>query len=157
MSKSTPATLFLDKAKVAYAVAAYDYDPSADRVGLQAAEALGAPPSEVLKTLIVKVDGKPACVVLACDREVAMKKLAAALGAKACEMAPPVDAERITGYRVGGVSPFGQRKRLPTVIDAPAAALPQAYVNGGQRGLQVRLAPADLVRLLEAVIAEIAA
>ena len=86
-----------------------------------------------------------------------MKKLAAALGAKTAEMMKPSDAERITGYRVGGVSPFGQKKRLPTVIDAPAAALPRAYVNGGQRGLQVRLAPADLVRLLEAVIAEIAA
>jgi len=157
VSRTTPATLALDRAGVAYTLATYAYDPNADRIGLQAAEALGAPPGEVLKTLIVKADGKPACVVLASDREVSMKKLAAALGAKACEMAPPVDAERITGYRVGGVSPFGQKKRLPTVIDAPAAALPRAYVNGGQRGLQVRLAPADLVRLLEAVIAEIAA
>ena len=119
-------------------------------MGLQAAEALGAPPSEVLKTLMVLADGKPACVVLASDREVAMKKLAAALGAKHAEMMKPADAERITGYRVGGVSPFGQKKRCPTVIDAEAAALPAAFVNGGQRGLQVRLAPADLVRVLDA-------
>jgi Cys-tRNA(Pro)/Cys-tRNA(Cys) deacylase len=156
MSRATPATLALDRAGVAYALATYAYDPGADRIGLQAAEALGAPPAEVLKTLIVKADGKPACVVLASDREVSMKKLAAALGAKACEMAPPADAERITGYRVGGVSPFGQKKRLPTVLDAAAAALSQAYVNGGQRGLQLRLAPCDLIRALDAMVAAIA-
>ena len=157
MSRTTPATQVLDKAAVAYALATYDYDPSADRIGLQAAEALGARPSEVLKTLIVKVDGKPACVVLASDREVSMKKLAAALGAKSAEMAPVPEAERITGYRVGGVSPFGQKKRLRTVLDAEAATLAQAFVNGGQRGLQVRLAPADLVRVLEATVAPVAA
>ncbi|THD62191.1 Cys-tRNA(Pro) deacylase [Phenylobacterium sp.] len=157
MSRTTPATLTLDRAGVAHTLATYAYDPAADRIGLAAAEALGAPASEVLKTLIVKADGRFACVVLASDREVSMKKLAAALGAKACEMAPVAEAERTTGYRVGGVSPFGQKKRLPTVIDAAAAALPQAYVNGGQRGLQARLAPADLVRVLEAAVAEIAA
>ena len=157
MSRTTPATLALDRAGVAYALATYAYDPNADRIGMQAAEALGAPPSEVLKTLIVRADGKPACVVLASDREVSMKKLAAALGAKACEMAPPADAGRITGYRVGGVSPFGQKKRLPTVVDAEAAALAHAYINGGQRGLQVRLAPADVVWFLDAIVAGIAA
>jgi Cys-tRNA(Pro)/Cys-tRNA(Cys) deacylase len=157
VSRSTPATLALDRAGVAYTLATYNYDPNAGRIGLQAAEALGAPPAEVLKTLIVKADGKPACVILASDREVSMKKLAAALGAKSCEMLAPADAERITGYRVGGVSPFGQKKRLPTVIDQAAAALVRAFVNGGQRGLQVRLAPADLVRLLEATVAEITA
>ena len=157
MSRTTPATLALDRAGVAYTLATYDYDPNADRIGLQAADALGVPPAEVLKTLIVRADGKPACVVLASDREVSMKKLAAALGAKTAEMMPPADAERITGYRVGGVSPFGQKKRLPTVIDAAAAGLAQAYMNGGQRGLQVQLAPADLVRLLDATVAEIAA
>ncbi|HEX5262066.1 MAG TPA: Cys-tRNA(Pro) deacylase [Phenylobacterium sp.] len=157
MSRATPGTFALDRAGVTYTLATYDYDPSADRIGLQAADALGAPPGEVLKTLIIRADGKPACVVLASDREVSMKKLAAALRAKACEMMPPADAERVTGYRVGGVSPFGQKKPLPIVIDADAAALGQAYVNGGQRGLQVRLAPADLVRVLEATVADIAA
>ena len=155
MSKTTPATLALDKAGVAYVLATYDYDPGADRVGLQAAEALGAPASEVLKTLMVLVDGRPACVVLASDREVAMKKLAAALSAKHAEMMKPADAERITGYRVGGVSPFGQKKRAPTVLDDDAAALPLAYMNGGQRGLQVRLAPLELVRVLAATVAAI--
>ncbi len=157
MSKTTPATLALDKAGVAYTLATYDYDPNAERVGLQAAEALGAPPSEVLKTLMVKADGKPACVVLASDREVSMKKLAAALGAKSAEMMKPADAERVTGYRVGGVSPFGQKKPAPTVIDADAATLPEAYMNGGQRGLQVRLAPSELVRVLSAKVAAVAA
>ncbi|WP_430420219.1 Cys-tRNA(Pro) deacylase [Phenylobacterium sp.] len=156
MSRTTPATLALDKAGVAYTLATYDYDPNAERVGLQAAEALGAPPSEVLKTLMVKADGKPACVVLASDREVSMKKLAAALGAKSAEMMKPADAERVTGYRVGGVSPFGQKKPAPTVIDAEAAALPQAFMNGGQRGLQVRLAPRELVRVLNAKVAAVA-
>jgi Cys-tRNA(Pro)/Cys-tRNA(Cys) deacylase len=157
MSRTTPATLFLDRAGVGYTLAAYDYDPDADRIGLQAAEALGASASEVLKTLIVRVDGKPACVVLASDREVTMKKLAAALGGRSAEMAPVPEAERITGYRVGGVSPFGQKKRLRTVLDADALQRALVYVNAGQRGLQARLAPADLARLLEAVIAPIAA
>jgi len=157
MSRTTPATQALDKAKVSYTLAAYDYDPSAERIGLQAADALGAPASQVLKTLIVKVDGKPACVVLASDREVSMKKLAQALGAKSAEMAPVAEAERITGYRVGGVSPFGQKKRLPTVLDADAAELAEAFVNGGQRGLQARLSPAELVRVLGAVVAPITA
>lgn len=155
MSRTTPATLALDRAGVAYTLATYDYDPGAERVGLQAAEALGVPPGEVLKTLMVKADGKPACVVLASDREVGMKKLAAALGAKSAEMMKPADAERLTGYRVGGVSPFGQKRPVPTVIDADAAALPQAFVNAGQRGLQARLAPADLARVLGATVAAV--
>jgi Cys-tRNA(Pro)/Cys-tRNA(Cys) deacylase len=155
MSRTTPATLALDRAGVAYSLATYDYDPGAERVGLQAAEALGVPAGEVLKTLMVLADGKPACVVLASDREVGMKKLAAALGAKAAEMMKPTDAERITGYRVGGVSPFGQKRVVRTVLDADAAQLPAAFVNAGQRGLQARLAPADLVRVLNAVVAAV--
>lgn len=155
MSKKTPATLALDKAGVVYTLATYDYDPGAERVGLQAAQALGVAPGEVLKTLMVKADGKPACVVLASDREVSMKRLAAALGAKSAEMMKPADAERITGYRVGGVSPFGQKRAVPTVIDADAAALPEAFLNGGQRGLQVRMAPGELVRVLGATVAAI--
>jgi len=155
MSRTTPATVALDRAGVLHTIASYTYDPGAERVGLQAAEALGVDPGEVLKTLMVRVDGKPACVILASDREVAMKKLAAALGGKSAEMMKPADAERMTGYRVGGVSPFGQKRAVPTVIDADAAALPQAFVNAGQRGLQARLAPADLVRVLGAKVAAI--
>jgi Cys-tRNA(Pro)/Cys-tRNA(Cys) deacylase len=155
MSRTTPATVALDRAGVLHTIASYAYDPGTERVGLQAAEALGVDPGEVLKTLMVRVDGKPACVILASDREVAMKKLAAALGGKSAEMMKPADAERMTGYRVGGVSPFGQKRAVPTVIDADAAALPQAFVNAGQRGLQARLAPADLVRVLDAKVAPI--
>jgi Cys-tRNA(Pro)/Cys-tRNA(Cys) deacylase len=155
VSKTTPATLALDRAGVAYTLATYDYDPDAGRVGLQAAEALGVAPSQVLKTLMVNADGKPACVVLASDREVSMKKLAQALGAKSAEMMKPTDAERLTGYRVGGVSPFGQKKPVPTVLDAEAAILPEAFVNGGQRGLQARLIPAELIRVLGAVVAAV--
>jgi Cys-tRNA(Pro)/Cys-tRNA(Cys) deacylase len=155
MSKTTPATLALDRAGVAYTLASYTYDPNAERVGLQAAEALGVPAGEVLKTLMVRADGKPACVVLASDREVGMKKLAAALGARSAEMMKPADAERLTGYRVGGVSPVGQRRLVPTVIDATAAALAEAFVNAGQRGLQARLSPADLVRVLGAIVAPV--
>jgi len=155
VSRTTPATLALDRAGVAYSLAIYDYDPGAERVGLQAAEALGVAPGEVLKTLMVRVDGKPACVVLASDREVSMKRLAAALGGKSAEMMKPADAERLTGYRVGGVSPFGQKRAVTTVLDAAAAELPQAFVNGGQRGLQVRLAPAEIVRVLGAVVAAV--
>lgn len=155
MSKTTPATLALDRAGVAYRLATYDYDPDAARVGLQAAEALGVPAGEVLKTLMVRADGKPVCVVLASDREVSMKKLAAALGAKSAEMMKPADAERMTGYRVGGVSPFGQKRAVPTVLDADAATLSEAFVNAGQRGLQARLAPVELVRVLDARVAPV--
>ncbi|HQP19986.1 MAG TPA: YbaK/EbsC family protein, partial [Phenylobacterium sp.] len=114
MAKTTPATLALQKAGVAFDLHAYDYDPDAPRVGLQAAEALGADPARVLKTLMAEVDGKPVCAVLASDQEVAMKRLAAVFGGKSAAMMKPADAERITGFKVGGVSPFGQKKRCPT-------------------------------------------
>jgi Cys-tRNA(Pro)/Cys-tRNA(Cys) deacylase len=157
MSRTTRATQALEAAKVAFTLHSYDYDPNAERIGLQAAEALGAPPDTVLKTLMVEADGRPACVVLASDREVSMKALARALGAKAAGMMKPADAERVTGFVVGGVSPFGQKKRAPTVMDEAALAHPLVYINGGQRGLQVRLAPADAVAALGAKVAAISA
>jgi Cys-tRNA(Pro)/Cys-tRNA(Cys) deacylase len=155
MAKTTPATLMLDKAGVAYQLHSYDYDPDADSIGLAAARALGVAPQIMLKTLIVLLDGKPACVVLPSDREVSMKKLAAALGGKRAEMCRPADAERVTGYHVGGVSPFGQKKRLPTVVDSAALEPSAVFVNGGQRGLQIQLAPADMVRALGATTAAV--
>lgn len=155
MAKTTPATLALRKAGVAFTLHTYDYDPEAGRVGLQAAESLGADPARVLKTLMAQVDGRPVCAVLASDQEVAMKKLAAAFGGKAAAMMKPADAERITGYRVGGVSPFGQKRPAPTVVDEAALAHAQVFVNGGQRGLQAQLAPADLVAALGAKVAAI--
>jgi Cys-tRNA(Pro)/Cys-tRNA(Cys) deacylase len=155
MAKTTPATLALDKAGVAYELFTYDYDPDAQRVGLQAAESLGVPPQTVLKTLMAQVDGKPVCAVVASDQEVAMKKLAAAAGGKAAQMMKPADAERVTGFKVGGVSPFGQKRRAPTVVDAAALSHAQVFVNGGQRGLQVRLSPSDLVAALGATVADL--
>ncbi|MGX5735460.1 Cys-tRNA(Pro) deacylase [Bosea thiooxidans] len=157
MAQTTPATLALKKLGVAFELRSYAYDPNAERVGLQAAEALGEPPQRVLKTLIAQVDGKPVCIVLASDREASMKKVAAAFGGKSAAMMPVPDAERLTGYKVGGVSPFGQRRRLPTVVDEAASAETLVYVNGGQRGLQIALAPADLLRAAEARSASITA
>jgi len=157
MAQTTPATLALRAQAIAFDLASYDYDPSAERIGLQAAEALGEDPARVLKTLIAKVDGKPVCLVLPSDREASMKKVAAAFGGKSAAMMPVPDAERITGYKVGGVSPFGQKRRLPTVVEASALGEPHVYVNGGQRGLQIRLAPSDLVAASMAVSASIVA
>lgn len=157
MSKGTPATHALAKAGIAHSVHRYDYDPGAERVGLQAAEALGEAPHRVLKTLMALVDGKPVCAIVPSDREVAMKKLAAALGGKSAEMMKPADAERLTGYRVGGISPFGQRRRVPVAIEAAALDEELVYLNGGQRGLQVRLDPREAQRVLDAVAAALTA
>lgn len=157
MSRVTRATKALEQAGVAFTVHVYDYDPDADSVGLQAAEALGEAPARVLKTLMTLVDGKPACAIVPSDREVSMKKLAAAFGGKSAEMMKPADAERLTGYKVGGISPFGQRRAVRTAVEAGARAHDAVYLNGGQRGLQVRLAPKDAVATLKAVIAPLVA
>jgi Cys-tRNA(Pro)/Cys-tRNA(Cys) deacylase len=157
MAKTTPATQFLDQAGISYTLSTYDYDPAGGRVGLQAAEALGADPGRVLKTLMAEVDGRAVCVVLASDREVAMKKLAAAAGGKSAAMMKPADAERMTGYRVGGVSPFGQKRRVPTFLDLSALDRDRVFVNGGGRGLQVELDPRDLLTCLDAEVAELSA
>ncbi|HTN14050.1 MAG TPA: Cys-tRNA(Pro) deacylase [Sphingomonadaceae bacterium] len=157
MSKATPATRVLEQSGVAFTVQTYDYDPDADRIGMQAAEALGEEPARVLKTLMALVDGKPACVILPSDREVAMKKLAAALGGKSAQMMKPADAERATGYKVGGISPFGQRRKVPVAIEEAALAHDLVFINGGQRGLQVRLDPKDAQRVLGAVAASVVA
>ena len=152
MSKSTRATLALDRLGIKFALHNYDYDPDADRIGLQAAEALGVEPHRMLKTLMAEVDGKPVCVVVSSDREVSMKRLAAAFRGKAANMMRPADAERLTGYHVGGISPFGQRKRVPVVIDQAALDETRVYLNGGQRGLQIELDPKDTVRALDATV-----
>lgn len=157
MSKVTRATKALEQAKVAFTVHTYAYDPDADKVGLQAAEALGEEPHRVLKTLMTLVDGKPACVIVPSDREVSMKKLAAAFKGKSAEMMKPADAERMTGYKVGGISPFGQMRAVRTAIEAEAMAHERVYLNGGQRGLQVRLSPQDAVAALNAVVAPVVA
>ncbi|MBR0717139.1 Cys-tRNA(Pro) deacylase [Bradyrhizobium liaoningense] len=157
MSKVTPATRALAAAGVAFTVHNYDYDPDAESIGLQAASALGEDPARVLKTLMALVDGKPVCVVVPSDQEVSMKKLAAAAGGKSAQMMKPTEAERVTGFKVGGISPFGQRRPVKTVIEQSALAHEQVYVNGGQRGLQVRLSPADVRDVLKAVAADVTA
>jgi Cys-tRNA(Pro)/Cys-tRNA(Cys) deacylase len=157
MSKATRATVVLARAGISFTVHAYDYDPDADSIGLQAAAALGEDPARVLKTLMALVDGRPACVILPSDREVSMKRLAAAFGGKAAQMMKPAEAERISGYKVGGISPFGQARPVRSAIEATALAHDLVYLNGGQRGLQVRLAPRDAAALLAAVVAPIVA
>ena len=157
MSKTTPATLALTKAGIAFELFPYDYDPDAPRVGLQAAQALGKAPEQVFKTLMTLADGKAACVIVPSDCEVSMKKLAAALGAKSAQMMKPADAERLTGYKVGGVSPFGQRKSVPTVMDETAILFDQVLINGGQRGLLLGIAPDDAVRAAGAILADLTA
>ncbi|MCJ8144217.1 Cys-tRNA(Pro) deacylase [Ancylobacter sp. A5.8] len=157
MSKATRATRALEQAGIAFTVHSYDYDPDAEHIGLQAAEAIGEEPARVLKTLMALVDGKPVCVIVPSDREVSMKKLASAFGGKAAQMMKPTDAERVTGFKVGGISPFGQMKRVPTAIEAQAMAHALVYVNGGQRGLQLRLDPADVVATLGALAVPVVA
>jgi len=157
MSKTTPATLALATAGVTFTLFPYDYDPDAPRVGLQAAEALGKDPEQVFKTLMAEVDGKPVCVVVPSDCEVSMKKLAATFGGKAANMMKPPDAERLTGFKVGGISPFGQRRKVPTAIDETAELFEEVLINGGQRGLLVGLRPADAARVADARLADLTA
>lgn len=157
MSRTTPATVALTQLGVAFDLFPYAYDPDAPRVGLQAAQALGWAPEQVFKTLMTLVDGKPACVIVPSDQEVSMKKLAAALGGKSAQMMKPADAERLTGYKVGGVSPFGQRKTVPTVLDETAILFDRVLINGGQRGLLLGLAPDDAARACAAALADLTA
>jgi Cys-tRNA(Pro)/Cys-tRNA(Cys) deacylase len=150
MSKTTPATLFLTKAGIAFDLHPYDYDPDAPRVGLQAAEALNVDPDQTFKTLMAEADGKPVCVVVPSPQEVSMKKLAAHFGAKSANMMKVPDAERLTGFKVGGISPFGQRKPVPTAVDETAQLFGTIYINAGQRGLLLSMTPDDAARVLSA-------
>ncbi len=150
MAKATPATAALDKAKVAYTLHEYDYDPEAARIGLQAADALGIAPARLLKTLMARAGDTVVCVLVPSDREVNLKKLAAAAGAKHAAMLGAAEAERVTGYHVGGISPFGQKKRVPVFVERSALSFERIVLNGGRRGLQVELAPDDAVQVLAA-------
>ncbi len=157
MSKTTAATLALTHAGIAFTLYPYDYDPHAARIGLQAAEALGRAPEQVFKSLMAEIDGRPVCVVVPSDCEVSMKKLAATFGGKSASMMKPADAERLTGFKVGGISPFGQKKLVPTAIDETAELFDEVLINGGQRGLLVGLAPRDAVRVVEMKVADLVA
>ncbi len=157
MSKTTPGTLLLAKAGIAFDLHPYGYDPDAPRVGLQAAEALNVDPAQTFKTLMAEADGKPVCVVVPSPEEVSMKKLAAHFGAKSAHMMKVPDAERLTGYKVGGISPFGPKKVVPTAIDETAQLFDVIYINAGQRGLLLSIAPDDAVRFLGATYVDLMA
>ncbi|TQJ50821.1 Cys-tRNA(Pro) deacylase [Phycicoccus sp. SLBN-51] len=155
-SAGTPATTALTRAGVDFAVHPYEHDPAAPSYGLEAAEALGVPAEQVFKTLLVEGERGLAVGVVPVSRTLDLKAVAAALGVKKVAMAPPAAAERTTGYVVGGISPVGQRKALPTVVDDSALAFERVYVSGGRRGLDLSLSPTDLVRVTGATCASIA-
>jgi Cys-tRNA(Pro)/Cys-tRNA(Cys) deacylase len=155
MAKGTPATVVLETANEPFTLHEYDYDPAADRIGMQAAEALGIAPARLLKTLMVEVGGKPAVAIIASDKTVNLKKLAAAAKVKEAAMMAPTKAERLTGYHVGGISPLGQKKKVPAFLDAAAMAFATVLFNGGRRGLQIELPPARLAAFTGAVVVEL--
>jgi len=152
----TPATLALRAAGVPFAEHAYDHDPAAASFGEEAAAALGVEPDRVFKTLLAEVDGRLVVGIVPVSGRLDLKALAAAFGGKRATMADPVLAERKTGYVVGGISPLGQRSILPTALDETAELWDTVFVSGGRRGLDLELAPADLVRLTDARLAAIA-
>jgi Cys-tRNA(Pro)/Cys-tRNA(Cys) deacylase len=149
----TPATVALTRAGIPFTVHAYDHDPRTTSYGLEAAQALGVEPEQVFKTLLAEVDGKLVVAVLPVSRRLDLKALATAAGGKKASMAEPSVAERTTGYVVGGISPIGGRKALPTFVDATALGYPTVYVSAGRRGADLALAPGDLVDLLQARVA----
>ena len=154
--QGTPATALLGRQKVTHRIHEYPHDARSGSYGTEAAAALGIDPAHCFKTLVAEVDGALVVAVVPVTGALDLKALAGAVGGKRAAMAEPTSAERTTGYVRGGISPLGQRKRLPTVVDASAVALPTIYVSAGRRGLEVELAPADLVRLTDAVVAAIA-
>lgn len=153
----TPAVRALEAAGVAFTLHEYERGDSLHDFGIEAAEKLGLDADQVFKTLLVSTDGGHAVAIVPVSSKLSLKAVGKALGAKRVEMCDPAVAERITGYVRGGISPFGQKKRLPTVIDQMATVFGTVYVSGGKRGLDVGVSPDDLVVLLDATVADIAA
>jgi Cys-tRNA(Pro)/Cys-tRNA(Cys) deacylase len=154
--RGTRATDLLARLEIAHTVHAYEHDPRGGAYGLEAAAALGVAPERVFKTLVAEVDEGLTVAVVPVAGRLDLKALAGAAGGKKARMADPAAAERATGYVTGGISPLGQRRALPVVLDATAAGLPTMFVSAGQRGLEIEIAPADLVRAAGAVVAAIA-
>jgi Cys-tRNA(Pro)/Cys-tRNA(Cys) deacylase len=153
--KGTPATALLTKRGVAHRVHTYVHGDG-QAYGPEAADRLGLDPARVYKTLVADVDGALTVGVVPVSATLDLKALATAMGAKRAKMAEVAAAERATGYVAGGISPLGQRKRLPTVVDASVQRWETVFCSGGRRGLEIELAPADLVRLTDAAVAPIA-
>ena len=153
----TPAIRAAQAAQIPFTLHPYEHDPRADSFGLEAAAKLGVPPERVFKTLVAQVDGKQLVLaILPVTARLDLKKLAAAMGGKKAGLADPTAAERATGYVVGGISPFGGRKKLPALVDRTVADHETVLVSAGQRGLQMEVAPDDLVRLTEAMRVDLA-
>ncbi|MBJ2153685.1 aminoacyl-tRNA deacylase [Paracoccus sp. IB05] len=140
---ATRGTDQLTRAGVVFTLHPYDYDPGAEKIGMAAAEALGLDPHLALKCLMVEVDGKPACCVIPSDASLSMKKVAAAFGGKQAAMMLPAKAEKLTGYHTGGISPFGQRKAVPVALEVTVSTAEKVWINAGQRGLLLGIAPGD--------------
>jgi Cys-tRNA(Pro)/Cys-tRNA(Cys) deacylase len=154
---ATPAVAVIEAAHVAYTLHDYDVDPSLDDYGVAVAHALGVDPARVYKTLVAKIDGSDLiCAVIPVERRLDPKALARAIGGRQAALADRAEAERRTGYVRGGISPLGQRRPLPIVVDQSALEHATIYVSAGKRGLQVELAPADLARLSGAQVAPVA-
>lgn len=151
----TPACKLLKAQKVEYSIHEYEHDAHAKSFGLEAAEKLGLSVTEVFKTLLVTDEKQYFVAILPVNHQLNLKKVAAALRCKKLQMADPKQAERLTGYLVGGISPIGQKKRLKTVIDASAEHLDKVYVSGGKRGLDIGLKPADLAQVLNAQFVDV--
>ncbi len=151
----TPAVLALKKAGVAFTLHDYAHDHRAESFGLEAATELGLDPDRVYKTLMCNVDGRLVVAVVPVSGWLDLKALARALGASKAAMADVKDAERATGYVAGGISPFGQKRAHQTVVDETVELWPTVYVSGGRRGLDVEIAPVDLVEVTGAIIGDI--
>ncbi|WP_403024186.1 Cys-tRNA(Pro) deacylase [Salinibacterium sp. GXW1014] len=156
MAVGTPATVALDAAGIRYSVHSYEHDPSNTNFGLEAAEAIGVDPDRVFKTLLADVDGRLIVGIVPVSGKLDLKALAAAVGGKRAVMADPAVAQRRTGYVVGGISPIGQKMRHDTVVDETAELWDTVFVSGGRRGLDLELAPSDLVRVTDALVFDIA-
>jgi Cys-tRNA(Pro)/Cys-tRNA(Cys) deacylase len=152
----TPAVQALERAGVPHLVRSYEHDPRAASYGLEAAEALGADPTRVFKTLVADAGRTLVVGVVPVAARLDLKALASAVGARKATMADPQVAERATGYVVGGISPLGQKRPLPTVVDDSALEHETVLVSGGRRGLDIELAPADLIALTHATTAALA-
>ncbi|NJP51088.1 Cys-tRNA(Pro) deacylase [Streptomyces sp. SBST2-5] len=155
-SGGTPATVVLAAAGAEFTLHSYEHDPSHPSYGEEAAEAMGVSPDRVFKTLVAEIDGSLTVAVVPVAGQLDLKALAAAVGGKRAAMADPALAERTTGYVRGGISPLGQRKKLPTVLDASARGHATICVSAGRRGLEVELAPDTLAELTSATLAPIA-